>query len=72
MTYQTRRNKITIFLKKVIKDLELSKKDNADKKVLIANVSLELGIAEKDIEEVLETFEKAGILKINDNKIVLY
>jgi hypothetical protein len=72
MTYQTRRNKITIFLKKVIKDLELSKKDSADKKMLVANVSLELGIAEKDIEEVLETFEKAGILKINDNKIVLY
>jgi hypothetical protein len=72
MQYQTKKMKITAFLKKIINGLEQAKKDTAEKSLLVASASLELGIAEKDIEEVLETFERAKILKINDNKVVLY
>jgi hypothetical protein len=63
--------RITGFLKKVIRDLE-KEGGEAKKDLLVATVSLELGVSEKDIEEVLETFQKANILKIVGDDIVLY
>jgi len=71
MQYQTKKMRITSFLKKAVKDLEkvggVAKKNN-----LVANASLDLGVSEKDIEEVLETFERASILKMNGDDIVIY
>ena len=71
MQYQTKKMRITGFLKKVIRDLE-KEGGEAKKDLLVATVSLELGVSEKDIEEVLETFQKANILKIVGDDIVLY
>jgi len=72
MQYQTKKMRITAYLKKVINSLMGAERDEANKKLLVAYASLEMGIGEKEIEEVLETFERAGILKINGDKLIVY
>jgi hypothetical protein len=72
MGYESKRKKLTNYMRKIISERQTANEDTLDRKLLVANVSLDIGIAEKDIEEILETFQNAGILKINNDKIVLY
>ena len=72
MAYESKRKKLTNYMRKIISERQLANDDTLDRKLLVANISLDLGVVEKDIEEILETFQNAGILKINNDKIVLY
>jgi hypothetical protein len=71
MTYQTKRARITNYLKKAIASIQVSGKDGS-LRLLVSATSLELGVAEKDILEVLETFQNAGVLKINQDIVVVF
>ena len=72
--YQTKKAKITAYLRKVIKDLETSAKDNTELSYLTAVTALDLGVSESEVLEVLKTFENAKVLKINekDNIVLIY
>jgi len=72
MAYESKRKKLTNYMRKIINERQLANEDTLDRKLLVANISLDIGVVEKDIEEILETFQNAGILKINNDKIVLY
>ena len=72
MAYESKRKKLTNYMRKIINERQIANEDTLDRKLLVANVSLDIGVVEKDIEEILETFQNAGILKINNDKIVIY
>ncbi len=68
--YETKIKKITRYLKEVIRLLKESKKIG-DKTTILAMASIELGIREKDVLEVLETFGRAKIIEINGEEVLV-
>jgi hypothetical protein len=72
MGYESKRKKLTNYMRKIITDRQQSGDEEMDHKLLVANISLDMGVIEKDIEDILLTFQNAGILKLNNDKIIIY
>jgi Ca2+-binding EF-hand superfamily protein len=71
MQYETKRQKITKYLKSAFASLKANEKESANKKALVSVCSLDLGISENSILEILQTFENAGIIEIKENDILI-
>lgn len=69
--YQTKRQKITNYIKSILNSLKNNESKSASKIPVIANCSIDLGVSEREVEEVLFTFEKAGLLEIKDDNILV-
>jgi hypothetical protein len=72
MQYVTKRQKITKYLKGMFNSLIEADKEIAQKDKLVASASLDLGVKESEVLEVLDTYHNAGIVKINDNEVFIY
>lgn len=70
--YTTKRAKITSRVKIVIDALLVAGIESKPKKQLIATISLDLGVKENEVLEVLETFANAGLVKINNEEVFVY
>jgi len=68
--YQTKRSRITNYLKNIFDRLRDNGK-TANKSILIATVSLELGVREREVEDVLNTYAHANMIEIKDGDILL-
>jgi hypothetical protein len=69
--YQTKRQKITRWLKGSIETLKASKKESAIREALVANCALDLGVREEDVYDVLSTFERAMLIEVKGDRILL-
>jgi len=68
MQYKTKRQRITNYLNSLFSKLKEANK-TADMQLLIATTSLELGIRESDIKEVIQTFQDANLIEIKDGEL---
>jgi formate-dependent nitrite reductase cytochrome c552 subunit len=69
MQYETKRIKITRHLKAILKALKENDR-TGNKEIICSTCAIELGVKEREVEEVLDLFRKAQLIEVTENEII--